>query len=40
MVAVLLSTGIRLMPTSNYKARKLLVGSRAVKQTFNTAADG
>ncbi|SFU57530.1 RRXRR domain-containing protein [Butyrivibrio sp. INlla21] len=30
MVAVLSKTGIRLMPTTNYKARKLLKSRRAV----------
>ena len=35
MVAVLSSTGIRLMPTSNYKARKLLAGGRAVKVRYS-----
>ena len=35
MVAVLSNTGIRLMPTSNYKARKLLASGRAVKERYS-----
>lgn len=34
MVAVLASNGTLLMPTSNYKARKLLKSGRAVKEKF------
>ena len=35
MVAVISSDGIRLMPTSNYRARKLLAKGKAVVQGFN-----
>lgn len=34
MVAVISSTGICLMPTLNYRARKLLASGKAVKAGF------